>query len=439
MVLLSRSPVTERFDILENSQPLGSVSLSPTITTALTVNYAVRSPVMTYTRSGNLPDARSVLRFEYQANSPAARGWLDWFEIFYRQRLEAVNDRLHIPFYDTTAVVEYPLSGFSTRDVMIFDVTSLNAVRRITGIVQNPAIPGAVAFQSAETLGVQREYVAVGPTGYHTPANLRTVGNSNVRGISGGAEFVIVTPSEFAPEAERLKAHREGRDGLSTLIVRIDHLFNEYAGGLPDPLAIRDFLADAVVRWQTKPAYLLLFGDGHYDYKNISTTARNWIPPYQSLESLHQINTYVSDDPLVRLTPGNARVTIAAGRFPVNSLREAEIMVGKIISYETSGSFDPWRNRVTYVADDGLTSTGDERNLHTHQAEILAQSYTPASVEKRKVYIVEFPTVQGAAGRRKPAANRAIIDAINRGTVILNFTGHGNPQLWTHEAVFTRE
>jgi hypothetical protein len=114
-------------------------------------------------------------------------------------------------------------------------------------------------------------------------------------------------------------------------------------------------------------------------------------------------------------------------------------MVDKIIAYETTVPFDPWRNRVTFVADDGLTSTSDDGSLHTAQAEDLAQNYTPASYEKKKIYLVEYPTVSSATGRRKPEVNRDIVAAVNRGTLVLNYTGHGNEKLWAHEAVFTRE
>jgi hypothetical protein len=184
---------------------------------------------------------------------------------------------------------------------------------------------------------------------------------------------------------------------------------------------------------------VLLFGDGHYDYKGILTTEPNWVPPYESSESIVQILSYASDDFFAMHESGNPRVSLALGRIPVATPREAATAVDKIISYENNRSFDSWKTRVTYVADDGLTSTGDDGTIHTSQADLLAQNYTPALVDKRKIYIVGYPTVNSSSGRRKPEANTAIIDAINRGTLLINYTGHGNPEVWAHEAVFTRE
>jgi hypothetical protein len=220
--------------------------------------------------------------------------------------------------------------------------------------------------------------------------------------------------------------------------VDIQQIYNEFSCGIPDPLAIREFLDYTQNRWLTKPGYVLLLGWGHYDYKNISTSARNWIAPYETLESLKPVHTYPSDDQFVKLGSSNS-YALAIGRLPARNLHEAAVMVNKIITYETNSLVDPWRNRITFVADDGLTSHTDEGNTFTTSTEELAEGNTSQSYEKNKIYIVAYTTANSVAGRRKPDANRAIVDAINQGTLITNFIGHGNEHLWTHEAIFTQE
>ncbi len=113
-----------------------------------------------------------------------------------------------------------------------------------------------------------------------------------------------------------------------------------------------------------------------------------------------------------------------------------EVLSIKLYRTDTSKAFDPWRNRISYAADDGVTTSGDDGSLHTGQAEDLAQLYTPDSFTKNKIYIVEYPTVNTSTGRTKPTANAAIDDAINEGTLMLNWTGHGNTQQWSYEKVF---
>ncbi|MGB5288411.1 MAG: C25 family cysteine peptidase, partial [Ignavibacteriaceae bacterium] len=43
-----------------------------------------------------------------------------------------------------------------------------------------------------------------------------------------------------------------------------------------------------------------------------------------------------------------------------------------------------------------------------------------------------------ANGRRKPAANTDIVNTMNQGTLLINYIGHGNPDVWAHEYVFER-
>lgn len=437
-VVLGRSTINQTFRIEENGDFLGQVTTLGINTSSIENNYAYRSPVAAFSRATPLPGGRSVLRIEFQAATAGPEGWIDWIEVLYRQSFDAVSDQLSFNSYDSTGVIEYELDNFSSREVFAFDVTDHGNVERITNLNPNTADPGRFSFQLSETTGARRELFAVGQSGFKFPSNMRRVDQANLSSITAGADFVIVTPKEFTAEAERLRAHREQQDSLTTLVVSVEDVFNEFSGGLPDPMGIRDFLVRAQ-GWQKIPRYVLLLGNGHYDYKNIRTSVRNWIPVYESVESIHQIDSYASDDHFAFLNAGNVRVSLGIGRIPVTSPEEARVAVDRIIRYETASTFSPWRNRVTYVADDGLTSTRDDGNIHTYQAEILAQSYTPPSVERKKIYIIEYPTVNSSSGRRKPASNSAIVDAINNGTLIVNYTGHGNPQLWAHEAIFTRE
>ncbi|MEK6566581.1 MAG: type IX secretion system sortase PorU [Bacteroidota bacterium] len=442
--VLSASSTVDTFRVYETNDLLGNPIILSTVDVGpggLEGDAAYFAPIATFSRPpASLENDRSAFKLVFGARNQSAKGWLDWFEIHYTRSLKAVNDFLFFASPDTSGNIAYEvtnLSSLPSRNAMVFDVTDHKSVRRLVQLSFDPVISTLVRFQVSQA-GV-KEFAVVGANGFKTPVNPRQIVNSNVHGITPGAHFIILSPPEFVNEAARLKAHRESSDTLKAAVVRIDQVFNEFSGGLTDPMAVRDFLKYALTNWSMKPAYILLFGGGHYDYKSIISTARNWIPPYESVESNNRVGSHASDDYFVILNQGNPRVTIAAGRLPARSSAEAVSMVDKIIAYETTVPFDPWRNRVTFVADDGLTSTSDDGSLHTGQAEDLAQNHTPASFEKKKIYLIEYPTVSSATGRRKPEVNRDIVAAVNRGTLILNYTGHGNEKLWAHEAVFTRE
>jgi len=143
------------------------------------------------------------------------------------------------------------------------------------------------------------------------------------------------------------------------------------------------------------------------------------------------------DDYYGRISGNDERADLALGRLNIQTEEDAETVVDKIISYEKNDN-GLWKNLVTLVADDGLTSDGNDYNLHTGQSETLADERIPGFMDINKIYLAAYPTVITGFGRRKPDVNQEIITAINQGTLILNYIGHGNPDVWAHEGVFER-
>jgi Peptidase family C25. len=450
--LVASSPITYRFkflhrstssdylDIFEHGQPLsgGSVGMGATDMGF----YSANEVNVSASRPGGVPDSASTVKIQVSSSNQDAETYLDWMEIYYQRRFEAVNDTLLFTSPDVTGSVQYDISNFSS-DIRAFDVTDHNNVKELKYYSADPTV---CTIQLQQTGGSVREIAVVGKTGFKIPAAATKIENTiNLHNVSSQYDFIIISPPEFLSEANRLKAHRESQpDPLNTLVVDINQIYSEFSGGLPDILAIREFLRYTQANWMSPvPQYVLLFGWGHYDYKKISTNQPNWIPPYETAESFILDSSYPSDDEFVLLGSPNALYSIAIGRLPVRSVQEASVTVNKIISYETSAPTDTvhqWRNSLTFVADDGLTSTAeDDGSSFTDPTEALAESNIAKSFDKNKIYIVAYPTVNSASGRRKPDANKAIVDAINQGTLYTNYIGHGNDQLWAHEYILTRD
>jgi hypothetical protein len=164
------------------------------------------------------------------------------------------------------------------------------------------------------------------------------------------------------------------------------------------------------------------------------------VPTYQTPESDYQIATYGYDDFFACLTPGNiVTVTIAHGRLPVRSAAQARLEVDRIIQYESAPSFGTWKNLITVASDDRNVNGELDQAPNPEQAENLAQSFIPPFFEVKKIYEEDYPMVISLAGRIRPDARQALLDQINRGTLVLNFTGHGNPKVWSHESILTKD
>jgi hypothetical protein len=426
--VLAQSSGAPQFEVKQSGTTLGSTSLW-TIS-----GYAMATAALvSFTGTSTLASGTSQVSFTFKDNVSTSKGFVDWLEFSYPRMLWGVNDSLHFWGPDTAAMVEYRLQEF-TGEPAVYDVSTDTAVVLITGVT------GSYTFRAAATAGSQREYWAVGQNSYRTPAGASRVANQDLHGYADGADFIILTGEEDRGAADQLKAWRENpaHGGLKTIVVDVNQVYNEFAGGIPDITAIRDYLYYAYRNWSPRPQYVLLFGQCSFDYKGILGTPRSVVPTWQSIESLDDVNSYSSDDFFVMFS-GSWRPDMVIGRVNARSSQEAQVFVDKLRGYESSSAPDAWKSRILFVADDAWTpelgECGDQ-TLHGDDIEGLATSRTPAEIEKKKVFLAEYPTVYVAQGRRKPEAAQAIINGINAGALIVDYAGHGNPTQLAHENVF---
>ncbi|MFW5878000.1 MAG: type IX secretion system sortase PorU, partial [bacterium] len=145
----------------------------------------------------------------------------------------------------------------------------------------------------------------------------------------------------------------------------------------------------------------------------------------QSDESLSPISSFVTDDFYGLLDEGenisSGLVDIGIGRLPVSTAREAEYMVNKIINYESPDRQGEWRNSIVFIGDD------EDGNIHFKQADGLAdfveKNYPAFNVNK--IYLDAFQQLSTPVGQRYPDVNQSINDNVNKGALIINYTGHG--------------
>ncbi len=436
--VIARSNQYNYFQVFENSTGamLGTIPVGTVDYSYDQGYYAFPVPPQTFVGSGNLVDQRSALKIVYSSTSPSASGYVDWYEILYKRKFQSNSDVLNFYAPDTNANVYYSVQNFSSSNVRVFDVTNFaNAA-----LIQPDSINGGtVSFGIQAVSGARKQFFAVGDSGYLSVDNISAVQNSDLHGLTAGANLIIISPPEFLSQANQLKDFKQSFDGLQTVVVPTTAIYNEFGCGIPDPTAIRDFLKYAYSTYQTTPSYVVLFGGGTYDYKNKVANVPEYVPPYESTESLSQIGTYSTDDYFVQFSAPLTQtpISMAIGRLPARSVNEATTIVNKIIQYESKPDYSDWKNLVTFIGDDGPTSGGgNDYDLHTSQVDDLAQNYTPSELDKRKIYLALYPTTISTEGRRKPEAAADIVNQINQGTLVVDFVGHGAPDLWSYTHIF---
>jgi len=259
---------------------------------------------------------------------------------------------------------------------------------------------------------------------------------------SGPADMIIVTHPLFRKYAEKLADIHFSNSGLITQIVTPGEIYNEFSGGIPDIVAIRNFVRMKYMKQKTtgKPLkYLLLFGDGSFENKTLPPKNPNFIPTYQSQNSNIFVSSFTSDDFYGLLDDGEGEAEgtedIGIGRFPVADTIQASILIRKIVRYLDSSNTGDWKNIICITADD------EDGNTHMSDAEglsgLLRDSVPVFNIDK--IYLDAFRQVTSVNGQSYPDVITAINNRINSGCLVFNYIGHGNEVGLAHERVIKIE
>jgi hypothetical protein len=451
---VSRSTRTSNFSVSINGSEIADVNV-PAITCRNCSNcYNCSEGTSGQTRafatsfSENIQDGIIEASATYNHNESNSTGFLSWFRLTVKRQLQAQNDKLF--FYSpadgsSSEIAEYRLSGFSSKPV-VMDVTNPT----------NPKLLGVTGLNGNFNVdyfsGDDLRFIA--QSSFNQPAMGVSLDPQNLRGISGYPDYIIVTAESFLEYAEDLASYRADRDGLTPIVVTQNQILNEFSGGVLDPSAIRDytkFLYDRALNdGQEPPKYLLLFGDTTYDYKDvIENSFTNYIVTYQSMESLHRTNSFATDDFFGfmddnegALGTGNTSNThlldIGLGRIPAQNRSEAAVAVQKIKSYEDPANTGLWQNLITFAADDDFPDVDRNKDLHVLNADASAarMNLTDPGLRIKKIYEFAYPEEITGSGRQIPGATKEFISTLNNGTLVMNYSGHGNEQTLSDEELF---
>ena len=270
------------------------------------------------------------------------------------------------------------------------------------------------------------EYLIV-PAGHEkTPLALQPV--KTVSTPSGGADYIVITHPNFRTAAEHLASQR-ARQGLRTAVVDVEAVYDIFGTGRLDPQAIRNFLAYAYNNWpRPAPYYVVLLGDGSYDFKNYSGyDPPTYVPPF-----LADVDPWwgetAADNRLVTLEGDDALPDMLIGRLPVNTSAEASAMVDKIIAYEAK-AVEPWFLQQLIVAD----NPDDAGNFHAEGDQAYTYAGTPFSPVR--LYYSQSAT-QPYMYSDPNALKNDLLRHLNDGVGLVTYFGHSSWHQWAVENLF---
>jgi uncharacterized repeat protein (TIGR01451 family) len=345
--------------------------------------------------------------------------FVNWFEIDYEDTHVAEGDVL--PFNETDAGSwAYQISGFTTDTLEVLDVTSPTAPVRILSPTVEP-MSSTFTLRFADAISSEHRYLALATGRRLTPLSLGEDAPSDLRSAANGADYVIITHGDFYTEVLPL-ADRRQFQGLRTAVVDVQDIYDEFNDGIFHPSAIHDSLAYAYEHWAPPaPSYVLLVGDGNYDFKDhMERHEPNYVPPRLAYVD-PWIGEVAADNRYVCVSGDDILPDMHLGRLPAKTAAEASAMVNKILIYEEDPPPGDWNEQLLFVADNA-DDAGDFAAL----SDAIADGFLPAPYAAEKIY---YKVTHGSASQVKAG----ILGAINEGRLLVNYVGHATPQFWAFE------
>jgi len=430
--IMARTGVQYPFQISVNNvvaatSSLGTVSLSERF-----ANYGNETSNSFNFKPANGANSLNINILYNKQGNLQSLGYINFVEANAWKRLQWSNSNFGFRFLSfSNQVVQYNINGFPSN----------GSVWNVSKPLQTSSL--SIQNQSFAILDdTIQEFFAFTQQALLKPVAYKSVNNQNLRGLSV-PDLVIVSHPLFMAEANRLADFRRDHDQMNVEVVTPEQVYNEFSSGSQDVTAIRN-LGFYLYKKETpaKFKYLLLFGDCSYDYKNRIPNNTNFVPVYEGDASLDIISSYASDDYYgIFLGAGKTWASddimdIGVGRLPAKNRDEAKGMVDKLIHYASSpATLGDWRTRYTFAADNGdsFTHSDDSDDL----TDIL-KWVNPNSLAK-KIFIGAYEQVASPGGLTTPGATNDLLNSIENGNLIVNYTGHGGETVWADEFLFTSE
>ena len=295
-----------------------------------------------------------------------------------------------------------------------------------------------------------REFVVVKPSQIKAPVTVGEVANQNLHALPQ-QDMIIIAQPNFTTQAERLAEAHRTKDNLTVRVVTPESIYNEFSSGTPDATAYRRFMKmfyDRKTSEADAPKYLLLFGDGSFDNRKLTSAWKsvdmsNMLLTYQTENSLSS-QSYVIvdyfgflDDADNKKSLQNKKLCLGIGRFPIRTVEQATQMVDKVISYMENKNTGSWKNNLCFMADDGSNTDGFMTE-HMEFADQLAgyvESEHPEFLVNKLYYDAYKKDMTAGT---YPDVRSGLQKLLKDGLLLFNYTGHGGTTALSDEKVLTQ-
>lgn len=425
------------FTMYVNGQNVATMPLNAVIDDAEAMQLSPYQQKITVPITGTTTE----IQLDFSPGIYSGRGYLNYLRLNTRRKLALTHGQILFRDWNSVGagnVAKYIISNANSQ-TKVWDITHPQSP-----VQMNSTLSGS-NLQFKREADRLREFIAFDGSNFHIPTFIGNVPNQNLHGASQ-PDMIIVTAPEFLDAANQLAAHHAVQSNLETLVATTHQVYNEFGSGSQDISAIRNFVRMFYKRagsdTSAMPKYLLLLGDASYDYKDRLKNNTNYVPTYETAESINPLSGFCSDDFYTFLDDHENieasvinTMDISVGRLPATTPEAAMDMVNKIKRYTSPQSLGVWRTSATIITDN------EDGNTHLMDGEIMASEINRHTnlYNETKIHLSAIPVVSTPAGARAPQANKMINDQVFKGTFLINYNGHGSIYTLTSERILTQD
>lgn len=375
--------------VLPTAAAVGAVSLGSTVT--LPASYLV--------------EGSNVLNMVTAASGDFVL--FDSVSVDYSRKYQAAQDQ--VSFY-TTNYRAAKVAGFTTSNLRMFDTTSEGQPIEITDLHVSQDASGfnidIPAYRGRRLFAVENSSAKnVAGIEFNTPSTLSIPQHA--------ADLVIITHSDFAAGANAWADYRR-QQGITVEVVDVKDIYDEYAYGQPSSVAINSFLNYASTSWQTAPRYVLLVGDASYDAKNYEGLGYKNLVPSMIVNTIYSETP--SDDALADFN-GDGLAELSIGRIPALTPLHVTNALAKVQGFETP-AMQSFARGAIFAYD-----------------QPIGYDFAAMSLELRNNLPASMPAFM--VDRGAADSHNTLINQINNGRYLVNYSGHGASGTWAASSFFT--
>jgi hypothetical protein len=317
-------------------------------------------------------------------------------------------------FFYTPGYRKVDLTGFATATPRLFDTTYDGNVQEVIGL---PIVPENGSYTIKMPSHRPSTFYAVEDSAILTPATVGVNTPSSLATPNNSANFIIISHSspDFMAAAETWANYRRSPAGgnFNVKVVDVADIFDEFNYGVLSSKSLNDFLLYAHTNWQQVPQYVLIIGDASYDPRNYEGHGYWDLVPSQMTNLIYAESA--SDEALADFD-NDGLAEMAIGRIPARTANHITTIFNKTLAFETPEMQSLSRGSLfAYDLPNGFDFAAMSQMLRNELPITMPNAYVD----------------RGAAN-----AQTTLINQINLGRYIVNYSGHGSSGVWAATSFF---